>query len=219
VTPTWEQSVKKAREGNWRAIEGRFAAAMASFEQIPPETMGPTKPGARSVLDFATDVGMEYSTIAFYRSVVYWWYESDLELADEIGVPRDFTWGALRWGKASLLLAAVIRQDTANATPANGKTWTAEDLAILYRHEPRRRAIDDGPFDNTMKTVRSARDRLTRALTTVDRLSLSAGQRRRLLAEAEQLRAPLDFLTSYLEGDATVMEQIDAFLARERASA
>lgn len=223
MTPTWEQSVQRARKAAGRATAGRFAVAMASFEQVEPFATGP-KGDERTVLDFAEDVGMSYHTLACYRSVALWWYESDLDLAPEIGLPEHIAWDGLKWAKSHFVTAGDLRRRLSEAQPSNGAIWSRDDLERIYKRAPYKRVAQSPgtleAYDRAISLMRRMGDRMTRTLTAVHELDLTDRQREELLAATKRAEAPLTFLVAYLEeGGDDVLEQIDEFLSRERASA
>lgn len=215
MTPTWNDSVSKARAGNLRAIEGRFAAALASFEQIHPDgsvraqtetervameeaRRDHRKFATRTLLDFAEEVGMPYATLAKYRSVTYWWYESDLGLVDEIGPPESIAWQALLWAKHSAILSADVRKLMRKRAPTNGHIWTVDDVERALRSKTPRPSAN--PYD-PVRGIRTARTRLTQTLLAITRGGrLNDEDKRIVRMEAESARAAADFLLSALDG-------------------
>lgn len=206
MTPTWNQSVSRARAGNLRAIEGRFAAALASFEQFDPMGGGGYRRGGsgqgaleadRTLLDFADEVGMPYATLAKYRSVVYWWFDSDLTLVDEIGPPQSVAWQALLWAKASSVLAADVRELVAGSA-TNGRIWTVDDVEKALRSRAPRPSAN--PYD-PVRGIRTARTRLTQTLLAITRGGTLDDEDKRIVRmEAESARAAAEFLLSALDG-------------------
>lgn len=211
---SWEESVARARQGNRRAIDGRFAVALASFEQFDSYGKGIARvPGVgrrrkatRTMVDFADNVGIAYDTLAQYRAVALWWCEGEPERIGELGVPTYIAWDGLRFAKSHWYIAGELRELLAERTPMNGAMWSREELERLAgaapgapRRPPLRQREVVESFDATIGSVRRVGDRLTRTLMTVRNENFDAEQQAAILEHAQRAKAAADFLVSYLE--------------------
>ncbi len=234
-TPTdqqWNESVRKAREGNRKALDGRFAVALASFELFAPFGVGYVLDGkggpalSKTIHDWAEEVGIPQPTINTYRGVVSWWFEGEpLALAEEIGIPTNVGWEALKEARRYWPMADKFRNAiAASEGPSNGHSFSVDDIErlarikTLSRTNQRQSRQDKEAFDTAIKTVDRTGDRMRRALTEVYDSDLTEEQRDRIRQAALRAKAPLDFLLSYVDGDGTVDDQIAAFLGRARVT-
>lgn len=141
-TPTWEQSVEKARLSLVKTFEGRVEAALASFEQIPPGS-GRRKAGEQTLAQFALAAGIEYDTLKTYREVTKWLGEKS-PTDDFSTAARDVARGigsyttareamrSKKWKSGAQFAAFLLDNDP----PEPFAHWTVDALRVYLHKKP-----------------------------------------------------------------------------------
>lgn len=223
-TVSWNQSVAKARTGTKQAMQGRFQAAMASFEQFDRNSKGVTREAqqqGRGLRSFAEEAGLTYGALTHYRSVALWWYDGDLSSADEVAIPEQFNFNALRWVKSLYPGGSELRADLRGKSPLPGRAmWGFADLEAALGVSQHPEAAEEPPvepqevFHGSLNNLRFAGERITRTLAAVYELDLDAEQRAAALEAAHKAKAPFDYLIAYLENGSRD-GALEALLGRE----